>query len=170
MGDRIRVLIADDRPSSRNGLRALLGVQPEIEIAGEAADGLQAIRLTEELLPDVILMDVSMPVLDGLKATRMVKSRWPEIRVVMLTMYALPEADVLAAGADSFLVKGCKTDKLLQAITGNQPQTISRDPPRGAGHHDATSRETAQDAGGSAVPPCWPGARASAAQCSWVQR
>ena len=152
MGQRIRVLIADDRPSSRNGLRALLSVQPEIEIAGEAADGLQAVRLTEELQPDVVLMDVSMPVLDGLKATRMVKTRWPEIRVVMLTMYALPEADVLAAGADSFLVKGCQTEKLLRAITNRQPKTISSDPPRGPNRQEEPANRQEQDVGSSAVP------------------
>lgn len=120
MKQRIRILIADDRPSSRNGLRALLGVQPEIEIAGEAADGNEAVRLAEELQPDVVLMDVSMPVLDGLKATRLVKNCWPQIRVIVLTMYALPQADVAAAGADSFLVKGCPTERLLRAIIGEE--------------------------------------------------
>ena len=152
MGQRIRVLIADDRPTSRNGLRALLGVQPEIEIAGEAADGLQAVRLAEELQPDVVLMDVSMPVLDGLKATRMVKTRWPEIRVVMLTMYSLPEADVLAAGADSFLVKGCQTEKLLQAIKGNQPETIKSDTPRDSARREETIDRPKEEPGSSAVP------------------
>lgn len=152
MQQRIRVLIADDRPSSRNGLRALLGIQPEIEIAGEAADGLEAVRLVEELRPDVVLMDVSMPVLDGLKATRLVKNRWPEIRVVMLTMYALPETDVLAAGADSFLVKGCQTKKLLQAIAGNLPETINDDPQQGPDRRKGPSQEPEQDIGGSAVP------------------
>jgi hypothetical protein len=72
-----RVLIADDRPRSRSGLRALLDLRPEIAVVGEAADGREAVRLAEELRPDVVLMDVKMPVMDGLQATRIIKERWP---------------------------------------------------------------------------------------------
>jgi DNA-binding NarL/FixJ family response regulator len=125
MPQPIRVLIADDRPSSRRGLRALLGVRSQIEIVGEAADGRQAVQMVEELQPDVVLMDVSMPVLDGLEATQRIKCRWPEVRVVVLTMYAAPRSDALAAGADNFLVKGCQTEDLLRAISGDMSQTTS---------------------------------------------
>ncbi len=115
---RIQVLLADDRPAARRGLRALLGTRPEIEVVGEAKDGQGAVRLVAELQPDVVLMDVSMPVVDGLEATRLLKSQWPHIRVIILTMYELYRADALAAGADLFLLKGCPTQELMAAITG----------------------------------------------------
>lgn len=116
MKQRIRVLIADDRPHSRNGLKALLVTQPEIEMVGEAADGREAVQLVEECRPDVVLMDARMPVMDGLEATRLIKDRWPEVKVIVLTMYRSYQADALAAGADAFLVKGCPAEELLEAI------------------------------------------------------
>jgi DNA-binding NarL/FixJ family response regulator len=116
MKPRVQVLIADDRPISRNGLRALLGTLPDITVVGEAADGREAVQLVEELEPDVVLMDVCMPVLDGLAATQIIKKRWPHIKVVVLTMYALPEQEVMAAGADAFLIKGCPSSELFSAI------------------------------------------------------
>ena len=116
MEQPIRVLIADDRLSSRNGLRALLFTQPGIEIVGEAADGQEAIQFVEQCQPDVVLIDVRMPVIDGLTATRMIKSRWPEVKVIVLSMYSSYQAEALAAGADVFLVKGCTTEDLFQAI------------------------------------------------------
>jgi len=116
MKQRIRVLIADDRPRSRNGLKALLVTQPEIEMVGEAADGREAVQLVEECRPDVVLMDARMPVMDGLEATRLIKDRWPEVKVIVLTMHASYRANALAAGADAFLVKGCPAEELFEAI------------------------------------------------------
>jgi DNA-binding NarL/FixJ family response regulator len=113
-----RVLIADDRPRSRSGLRAVLALRPEIEIVGEAADGQEAVRLVAECRPDVVLMDARMPVMDGVDATRLIKERWPQIRVILLTMYPTYREDALDAGADAFLVKGCPPEQLLAAITG----------------------------------------------------
>ena len=112
----VRVLIADDRSRSRRALKALLSTDPGIDVVGEAEDGREALRLVEECRPDAVLMDARMPAMDGLTATRLIKERWPEVRVVVLTMYGARRADAVAAGADAFLVKGCLTDELLGAI------------------------------------------------------
>lgn len=116
MEQRIRVLIADDSPRSRDGLRALLATWPQVEVVGEASDGQEAVRLVEELRPHVVLMDARMPRMDGLEATRLIKKMWPEVRVIVLTMYDPYQADALATGADSFLVKGCGCEELFEAI------------------------------------------------------
>ena len=112
----MRVLIADDRSRSRDGLRALLATWPEVEVVGEAADGQEAVRLVEECRPNVVLMDARMPGMDGLEATRLIKDGRPKVKVVVLTMYASYRADALAAGADAFLLKGCPAEELLEAI------------------------------------------------------
>jgi DNA-binding NarL/FixJ family response regulator len=111
-----RVLIADDGPRARSGLRAMLALRPEIDIVGEARDGEEAIQLVQDYRPDVVLMDARMPVLDGLEATRLIKERWPEVRVVVLTIHASYRADALTTGADAFLIKGCPAAELLRAI------------------------------------------------------
>jgi DNA-binding NarL/FixJ family response regulator len=111
-----RVLIADDRPPSGRGLKALLALRPEICVVGEAADGQEAVRLAEALRPHVVLMDVKMSRRDGLEATRFIKERWPQIRIVLLTIDAGYRAGALAAGADAFLVKGCPGEDLLAAV------------------------------------------------------
>ena len=120
MKQHIRVLIADDRLTSRNGLKALLATQLEIEIVGEAVDGREAVQLVEQCRPDIVLMDVRMPVTDGLEATRIIKERWPDVIVILLTMYPSYQAEALAAGADAFLVKGCAADDLLEAILNSK--------------------------------------------------
>lgn len=114
---KTRLLIVDDRPQSRDGLKALLATCPEVVIVGEAAEGGEAVHLVQECSPDVVLLDVRMPGMDGLEATRVIKHRWPLVRVVVLTIYASCRADALAGGADAFLVKGCPTEELLSAIS-----------------------------------------------------
>lgn len=121
----IRVLIADDHARSRNGLRALLATSPEVKVVGEATDGREAVSLAEEYRPDVVLMDIRMPVMDGLEATRYLKDHWPNIKVIGLTMYNALRADALAAGVDAFLTKGCSTDELLGTIL--QPSSKKQD-------------------------------------------
>jgi DNA-binding NarL/FixJ family response regulator len=95
-------------------------VWPEVKVVGEAANGREAVDQVAECRPDLVLMDARMPVMDGLKATRLIKNRWPEIKVVMLTLYPTFQAEALAAGADLFLIKGCPNEELLAAILNEE--------------------------------------------------
>ncbi len=113
----VRLLLADDHRMLREGLRRSLS-EEGFDIVGEAGDGAEAVRLASELLPDVVLMDVTMPDVDGVEATRRLQRTHPEIRVVMLTMHADESviADALRAGAVGYLVKDCSTDEIADAI------------------------------------------------------
>ena len=111
-----RVLIADDQRSVREALRCLLALSPQIDIVGEAVDGQEVLDLVAECHPNVVLMDIEMPVMNGLEATRCIKNRWPDVRVIVLTMYAMHRADAFVSGADMFLVKGCACETLCNAI------------------------------------------------------
>jgi DNA-binding NarL/FixJ family response regulator len=111
-----RLLIADDRARTRRALRALLAVQPGIELIGEAADGEEAVAEVERLRPDVVILDLRMPRLDGIAATIQIKQRWPEIRVVAHSLAEELSEDALAAGADAFVPKGAPAGELLRAI------------------------------------------------------
>jgi DNA-binding NarL/FixJ family response regulator len=114
----IRVLLADDHRLVRAGLAGLLGTAPDIEVVGEAADGRQAVDLSLAVAPDVILMDVSMPVLDGVEATRLIVERDPATRVIALTSFADQEkvTDMLASGAVGYLLKDSEPAELLAAV------------------------------------------------------
>ncbi|MEV7556893.1 response regulator transcription factor [Streptomyces sp. NPDC089795] len=116
----IRVLLADDQLLVRAGFRALLDAQPDIEVAGEATDGDEAVRLVRELRPDVVLMDIRMPVLDGLAATRRIgeDASLAAVRVVMLTTFELDEYvfEAIRSGASGFLVKDTEPEELLRAV------------------------------------------------------
>ena len=116
MEERIRVMIADDQRPTRRGLRALLTLYPEVELVGEAADGQEAVRMVRECWPDVVLMDMQMPVLDGVNATKWIKLQWPGVKIVGLTMHGIYEDEAVAAGVDAFLIKGCSAESLLGAI------------------------------------------------------
>jgi DNA-binding NarL/FixJ family response regulator len=118
MTQKIRILIADDHTLLRNGIRALLEDQPDIFIAGEAEDGREAVRLVELLRPNVVLMDISMPLLNGLEATRQIKRDHPEVNVLILTMYDHEEYfhEVLNAGASGYIIKKAAASELVAAI------------------------------------------------------
>jgi DNA-binding NarL/FixJ family response regulator len=118
-GVRRRVLIVDDSRQVRQELRTLLPLAGDIEIVGEAADGREAIHLAQALQPEVVLMDLEMPVLDGYEATRQIKAGCPSCRVVAMTVHGYEEArqKAMQAGVDVFLVKGVSVEALIQAIS-----------------------------------------------------
>lgn len=118
MSDPLRVLLVDDHVLFRKGVDAVLTTRPEIEVVGEAGDGLQAIELARETMPDVILMDISMPNCDGLEATRRIKSEMPHIKIVMLTV-SDDDKDLFQAikyGAQGYLVKDLKAHLLFDVL------------------------------------------------------
>lgn len=116
----IRVLLADDQSLVRAGFKALLDAQPDIEVAGEASDGEEALGKVRELRPDIVLMDIRMPVLDGLGATRRIidDEALRGVKVVMLTTFELDEYvfEAIRSGASGFLVKDTEPDELLRAV------------------------------------------------------
>jgi len=103
---KIDVLIADHQKDSRRGLKALLEFSPFINHIWEARNGEAAINVINEVKPDLVILDVKMPVIGGLCVTRWVRQAWPDIKIIILTMYPHYEEEALAAGADRFLVKG----------------------------------------------------------------
>ncbi|MFN8453512.1 MAG: response regulator [Anaerolineae bacterium] len=116
--DKIKVLLADDHSLFREGIRSLLEDQDDIEIVGEAEDGLEAVQLAETLIPTVILMDINMPVVDGVEAARMILGKNSSIGIIILTMYPQDEyiLEVLKAGAKAYLLKDTRSKRLLEVI------------------------------------------------------
>jgi len=116
----VRVLLVDDTDSVRHELRQLLELSGGIQIIGDAGNGLDAVHLANEIAPDVIVLDLEMPVMDGFEATRRIKGLQPAPRVVILSVHAGPEAEqrARAAGADCFVIKGTDYQILVNAILG----------------------------------------------------
>ena len=115
----IRVILADDQALFREGLRTLLSTRPEVEVIGEAANGQEAVALVGRLHPDVVLMDLQMPVLDGIRATAHIRQHWPTIPILALTTF---DDDTnlfgaLRAGAAGYLLKDVSSETLISAIT-----------------------------------------------------
>jgi DNA-binding NarL/FixJ family response regulator len=117
-GQIIRILICDDHPVVRSGLRGMLRGQHDFEVVAEASDGVQAVALARRYRPDVVLMDLKMPQIDGVEATAKIKAEIPEIHVLILTTYET-DADILRAvakGATGFLLKDAREEELFDAI------------------------------------------------------
>jgi NarL family two-component system response regulator LiaR len=114
----IRVLIADDHAILRKGIRALLGTEPDIEVVGETADGLETVAQAEALRPDVILMDLVMPRMDGIEATRRIAAEQPGVRILVLTSFAADDKvfPAIKAGALGYILKDSGPAELVQAI------------------------------------------------------
>ena len=115
---RVKILVCDDHPVVRSGLRGMINSQPDLEVVAEAAKGSEAVSLTDRFRPDVVLMDLRMPGMDGVTATAVIKARHPDTNVLILTTYDT-DADILRAlekGATGFLLKDEREDRIFDAI------------------------------------------------------
>lgn len=116
MDEISKLMIVEDSPRARWALKALISQQTGIIVTAEASNGEEAIRNIEKQIPDIVLMDVQMPVMNGLEATRIIKQKWPQIKVVVLTMYPDYQTDIVPAGVDAFLLKGCPAEEITGSI------------------------------------------------------
>jgi DNA-binding NarL/FixJ family response regulator len=117
---KIRVLLADDQDIIRTGLTIILNHQPDIEVVGQAADGLEAVEAAKQLQPDVVLMDIKMPHLNGIQATRQIVAALPKTQIIILTTYDTDDwvFDGIRAGAVGYLLKDTSGDNLAEAVRG----------------------------------------------------
>ena len=131
MKHKIRVLIVEDHAIVRQGLRLLLGGQPDMEVVGEAEEGSKALSLVEQLRPSVVIMDLAMPGVNGLEATQEIKRRWPNVQVIALTVHDSDEYffRMITAGASGYILKGADPAELLEAIRTAQQGEVFLHPP-----------------------------------------
>jgi DNA-binding NarL/FixJ family response regulator len=126
----IRVLIVDDQMVVCEGLQAILSTAPDVEVLGSAANGEEAVEMVERLLPDVVLMDLKMPVMNGAQATREIRSRFAAVKVLVLTTYDFDDwvFDAIRSGASGYLLKDTPRDQLIAAIRGTAAGKTYVDP------------------------------------------
>jgi len=122
---KTRVLIVDDHQAFRDGLKAVINLQIGMEVVGEAGDGEKAVALARDLLPDIILMDVKMPVMDGAEATSRILAEMPGMKILALSIYDDDEfmASMMRAGALGYILKGCDSEELsgvIRKVAGSQ--------------------------------------------------
>lgn len=115
---RARILLCDDHELFREGLASLVNAQPDLEVVGQASDGLAVLTLARDLHPDLIVMDITMPVCDGLEATRLVRAEIPDARILMLTVHDQDEKlfEAIKAGASGYLLKNANAGEFLRAV------------------------------------------------------
>jgi DNA-binding NarL/FixJ family response regulator len=115
---RARLILADDHDLFREGLAGLINAQPDLEVAGQAGDGLEALTLARDVKPDLIVMDINMPICDGLEATRLIRTEWPEARIVMLTVHDEDEKlfEAIKAGAQGYMLKSLHSADFLHGV------------------------------------------------------
>ena len=116
MDNTTKILIVEDNHHARQALTALLSIQKGIQSTIEVSNGLEAVNMIKDQVPDLVLMDIRMPIMGGLEATRIIKQSWPQVKVVVLTIYSEGQTDAFSAGADAFLEKGCTTETMMASI------------------------------------------------------
>jgi DNA-binding NarL/FixJ family response regulator len=144
----MRIVLADDHVAFREGLKLLVNNQDDMEVVGEAGNGLEAIAVVNEVVPDVVIIDIGMPELNGVEATRRIKATRAEVKVVVLTVHS--ESRMIAAmrqaGASGYLIKECSASHLIKVIRGVREGKDHFHQPEGASHR----RGAKEDQGGSA--------------------
>jgi DNA-binding NarL/FixJ family response regulator len=161
MADRIRILLVDDHAMVRRGMRDFLALHDDLEVVGEAADGLAALAATAELAPDVVIMDLLMPEMDGIAATAEIKARHPAVEVIALTSFVDEDRVTAAieAGASGFLLKDAEADDLAAAIRAAMAGEVHLDPAvagivaRGMRDRSGPAARSGSAAGGGASGP-----------------
>lgn len=128
MSKPTKIIVVEDNSRARNALAAYISLQAGIRITAEASNGLEAISKIKSCPPDIVLMDMQMPVMDGLEATKIIKKRWPRVKVIALTMYQNYQSKALSAGADAFLVKGCSGAELISMVHNLAPKNTVANP------------------------------------------